>query len=157
MFACTLAARYGKEYTISLSNLYKWKILVPAVLAQVIGQIFEVRVYPVTSNAGDLTLLIGATFFLYLAQDDLILTARFADFLHQSNAAFENVRVIASYCCFEHALHTQKCLQTVVLYATARACNPRCNCAVITGGVPPPRDVGASPRPRAAHPHRAIQ
>jgi hypothetical protein len=56
-----------------------------------VGQIFGTHVYPVTSNAGELALLIGAAYFLYLAQDDLLLTAHFADFLHQSNAAFGRV------------------------------------------------------------------
>lgn len=83
--------RYGSAYTIGLSHLYKWKVLIAAALAQTVGQVFGADVYPVTSNAGEMALLIGATFFLYLAQDDLILTAHFADFLHQSNAAFSLV------------------------------------------------------------------
>lgn len=61
-----------------------------ASVCQAVGQIFDSRVYPLTSNAGELALLIGVTFFLYLAQEDLILTAHFADFLHQSNAAFSH-------------------------------------------------------------------
>lgn len=73
-----------------MSHLWKWKLLIPAALAQVIGEIFGVHVYSVTSNAGQLALLIGTTVFLYLAQDDLILTAHFADYLHQSNEAFKH-------------------------------------------------------------------
>jgi len=65
-------------------------VLIVAALCQAVGQVFDARVYPVTSNAGELALLIGVTYFLHLAQDDLILTAHFADFLHQSNAAFSH-------------------------------------------------------------------
>lgn len=84
--------RYGSSYTIGLSHLFKWKILIFAALAQAVGQIWGEEVYPVTSNAGELALLMGVTYFLHLAQDDLILTAHFADFLHQSNAAFQRAR-----------------------------------------------------------------
>ena len=73
-----------------MNYLVKWKILIIAALAQTVGQIFDVSVYPVTSNAGELALLMGVTFFLYLAQDDLVLTAGFADFLHSSNQAFSH-------------------------------------------------------------------
>ena len=84
--------RYGSSYTIGLSHLFKWKILIIAALAQAVGQIWDTEQYPVTSNAGELALLIGVTYFLHLAQDDLILTAHFADFLHQSNAAFQRAK-----------------------------------------------------------------
>lgn len=91
IFFCLCEIRYGSEYTIGLSHLNKWKVLIVASLCQAVGQVFDDRIYPVTSNAGELALLIGVTYFLHLAQDDMILTAHFADFLHQSNAAFSHV------------------------------------------------------------------
>lgn len=84
--------RYGSSYTIGLKHLFKWKLLILASLAQAVGQIWDTEQYPVTSNAGELALLMGVTCFLHIAQDDLILTAHFADFLHQSNAAFQRAK-----------------------------------------------------------------
>ena len=76
---------------MSVSYLFKWKMLYVFALGQVISQIFGTNVYHVTTSAGELGLLFGVSYFLYLAQDDLILTAHFADFLHRSNLAFSHV------------------------------------------------------------------
>ena len=52
------------------------------------GQIWECPYYPTTSKAGELFLLIGITFNVFLMQKDLALAGSFADFLHRSNLAF---------------------------------------------------------------------
>jgi hypothetical protein len=66
----------------------RWRYIIPCVLGQTIGQIWGPSVYPTTSNAGELALLIGITFNLFLVQKDLALAGSFADFLHRSNVAF---------------------------------------------------------------------
>jgi hypothetical protein len=43
-----------------------------------------------TSNGGDLILLVGITYTFHLIEEDLKLTGKFADYLHQSNLAFEH-------------------------------------------------------------------
>jgi hypothetical protein len=73
---------------MGLSCLSKWRMMLLASLIQTVGQIPGLVLYPVTSNGGEIALLMGMTYFLLLAQEDIILTARFADFLHQSNAVF---------------------------------------------------------------------
>jgi len=60
------------------------------------GYCFSDTVYPVTSNAGELALLLGLTFLLALVQHDLQLAAGFADFLHQSNLAFQPLPAVAA-------------------------------------------------------------
>lgn len=46
--------------------------------------------YPLTSNCGELILLIGITYTTFLIEEDLALTGTFADYLHRSNIAFDN-------------------------------------------------------------------
>lgn len=46
------------------------------------------RVYAVTSNAGELALLFGVTVLVFLVQEDFSLAGSFADFLRSSNVAF---------------------------------------------------------------------
>eukprot|EP01034_Spumella_vulgaris_P021788 gene21788-27857_t len=65
------------------------EVQLPA-LCQVIGQIFNENVYLVTSNGGDLILLVGITYTFALIEEDLALAGIFADYLHQSNLAFEH-------------------------------------------------------------------
>jgi hypothetical protein len=47
-----------------------------------------VKVYAVTSNAGELALLFGVTLLVFLVQEDFSLAGSFADFLRSSNVAF---------------------------------------------------------------------
>lgn len=68
--------------------MWKWKVMVFCAIAQTVSQIPSLNFYPLVSNAGELILIIGTTHLLYLAQQDLLMTAAFADFLHNSNAAF---------------------------------------------------------------------
>ena len=49
------------------------------------GQSFNSAVYPTTSNAGNLCLLLGVSWMIHKVQKDLILAGTFADFLHTSN------------------------------------------------------------------------
>ena len=81
--------RYGINFTIGLAYNRRWRYIFPCVLCQVISQIFGVPVYAITSNAGEIALLIGITFILFLIQKDLALAGSFADFLHRSNVAFQ--------------------------------------------------------------------
>ena len=58
-------------------------------MLQGIGQCFGSSVYHVTSNAGEVALLIGVTFIVGLVQRDLVIAGSFANFLSKSNKAFE--------------------------------------------------------------------
>jgi len=78
--------RYGKYNALGLVN--RWKIFWLAVFGLVAGYCFDANVYPVTSNAGELSMLIGLTGLLWLVQEDLDLAAGFADFLRTSNLCF---------------------------------------------------------------------
>jgi hypothetical protein len=75
--------------TLALAYTRRWRLIMIGALAQTAGQCFGGDVYPVTSNAGELTLLISCTILVKLIQEDLGLAASFADFLHHSNLAFE--------------------------------------------------------------------
>jgi hypothetical protein len=89
---CTWACvrRYGKHYTLSLrSDIMSWSVLLFTVVLQMIGQCFNSSVYPVTSNAGNICLLIGVTWMVHKVQKDLILAGAFADFLHTSNMVYK--------------------------------------------------------------------
>ena len=79
--------RYGKYNALGLVN--HWKLFWLSVAGLITGYCFSDTVYPVTSNAGELALLMGVTGLLYLVQQDLQLAASFADFLHHSNRAFQ--------------------------------------------------------------------
>ena len=79
--------RYGKYSAMGLIN--HWKFFWLAAACLVAGYCFSDTVYPVTSNAGELALLLGLTFIVHLVQTDLGSAAEFADFLHQSNQAFQ--------------------------------------------------------------------
>ena len=50
--------------------------------------IFSIKVYAVTSNAGEIALLFGVTVLVFLVQEDFSLAGSFADFLRSSNVAF---------------------------------------------------------------------
>ena len=91
MYIWHIAYRYGNNLTIGLLHNRRWRLVIVSVLGQAVGQCFGGNVYPVTSNAGELTLLIGITWLVRLVQDDLALAGSFADFLHQSNLAFSSI------------------------------------------------------------------
>lgn len=78
--------RYGKYYAMGLVN--RWKYFWFAVLPLVAGYCFSYTVYPVTSNAGELVLLMGMTLLVWFTHEDIYMTGAFADFLHRSNALF---------------------------------------------------------------------
>lgn len=59
-------------------------------LFQIAGEVFPRDQYPLTSNTGELILLIGITYTTFLIEEDLALTGTFADYLHRSNIAFDN-------------------------------------------------------------------
>ena len=86
--------RYGKYNALGLVN--QWKLFWLAVAGVIAGYCFSDTVYPMTSNAGELALLLGLTFLLALVQHDLQLAAGFADFLHQSNLAFQPLPAVAA-------------------------------------------------------------
>ena len=62
--------------------------MIPGSLAQAVGQIFDTNAYPVTSNGGEILLLVAVTLTAYLIQNDLLMAGSFATFLHRSNIAF---------------------------------------------------------------------
>lgn len=84
------SARYGTTATISTDCVSKWKVLLFCALLHAVGHIFDLSDYPVTSNAGELVLLIGTCYYLYSVTRDLELTVSFANYVNKSNAAFSN-------------------------------------------------------------------
>lgn len=78
--------RYGKYHSLGLVN--RWKYFSFFGLSVIVGYCFSYSVYPVTSNAGELTLLLGVTGLVWFVQKDLYMAGTFADFLHRSNLAF---------------------------------------------------------------------
>ena len=87
--AIVLASRYAKHCTLGISNNRYWRAIIPCSIFHVVGQFFGTNVYQVTSNAGELALLIGVTFIVGLVQRDLVIAGSFANFLYRSNKAFE--------------------------------------------------------------------
>jgi hypothetical protein len=82
--------RYGKQFTLSpRSDILSWSVLLVTVVLQMIGQCFNASVYSVTSNAGNICLLIGVSWMVHKVQRDLILAGTFADFLHTSNLVYK--------------------------------------------------------------------
>eukprot|EP01038_Epipyxis_sp_PR26KG_P009861 gene9861-13268_t len=83
-----IISRFGSNHTLGLSNRRNWKALLLGAYGQAVGQCFGNHVYTITSNAGELGLLIATTYFVYLVQQDLTEAGLFADYLHKSNIAF---------------------------------------------------------------------
>jgi len=80
--------RYGINVSLGLLKTSYWKLPLITVLAYIVGKIFDTNVYMITSNSGELCLLIGLTLLIKLVQQDLAFAGNFADFLHRSNHAF---------------------------------------------------------------------
>lgn len=78
--------KYGTY--VALDNNSKWKFASFSILGQIVGQLFDYEYYSVSSNAGEMLLLVGLTYLVYLAQYELSQAASYADFLHRSNGAF---------------------------------------------------------------------
>jgi hypothetical protein len=78
----------NSPFTITLA-FSSYVVYLPVFLL-VAGQIPGTSYYSVTSNAGELALLIGLTRMLQVVQDELYLTAGYAEFLHRSNLAFKS-------------------------------------------------------------------
>jgi len=89
VLVATYIFKYGT--CVALENNSWWKVSSFAIIFQVVGQFFNHDLYTVTSNAGELVLLMGLTWCVWLAQYELSLAASYADFLHRSNSAFTAV------------------------------------------------------------------
>ena len=85
------AHRYGKNATLSLDGSSSWTFIGLTACGQIIGQLFSLSIFPVSSNGGELLLLLGVSWMVYLVQNDLSITRKFADFLRRSNEAFQQV------------------------------------------------------------------
>lgn len=85
--------RYGKNATLSLTSAAPWTVLGYAALCQGAGQLFGVTYYPLLSNVGEVLLLAGVSWVVYLVQKDLSITRDFAEFLHRSNLAFQHIPI----------------------------------------------------------------
>ena len=83
--------RYGLNLTFGSQNSRIWRLTLLCAVGYCICHIWDVDVYPWTSNLGDILLLIAATVLVKQFKDDLVLVGEFADFLHQSNAAFNRL------------------------------------------------------------------
>ena len=68
-----------------------WASTLIAGIGYTITNIWSTNYFPWTSNLGKICLLISATILVKLIQDDLILAATFADYLKQSNRAFNHL------------------------------------------------------------------
>jgi hypothetical protein len=88
--------RYAQYLTWDLKKNDRWKILIIGVLGQTIGEIFGTKTYAVTSNAGEITLLISSSVLLLLIQRELASAANFAEYLHRSNVAFNYFDAVKS-------------------------------------------------------------
>ncbi len=67
-----------------------WQLPLICVVGQAVGQCFYHSVHAVTSNAGNLVLLFGASWMLYIVQDELIRAGAYADFLYSSNQKYKD-------------------------------------------------------------------
>ena len=72
----------------------RWKLIIPGVLGQTIGEIFGTKVYDITSNAGEISLLISVSILVFLIQREFASAASFAEYLHRSNIAFNYLDVV---------------------------------------------------------------
>jgi len=89
LFVSILMQRYARNFTLGIRNSnHLWRSLLPFSILYLLGQCFKRPVYRVTSNAGDVFLLIGITIMVHRVQSDLAVAGSFADFLHRSNAVF---------------------------------------------------------------------
>ena len=88
--------RYGQYMTWDMKKNDRWKILIIGVLGQTIGEIFGTKTYAVTSNAGEICLLISSSVLLLLIQRELASAANFAEYLHRSNVAFNYFDAVKS-------------------------------------------------------------
>ena len=89
----SVVTRYGSNLTFGLAGKHRWKLLVPCALLMVLSSFFSSRIFYLTTNGGELFILLGATALLNLVQDELGLASSFADFLHRSNLAFKRSHV----------------------------------------------------------------
>jgi hypothetical protein len=92
LLVATYIFKYGTY--VALDNNTWWKAASFFIVFQIAGECFSYDVYPVTSNAGQLLLLVGITWCVWLAQYELSMAASYADFLHRSNSAFKAVSVL---------------------------------------------------------------
>lgn len=89
-----MMSRYGSKMTLALEGNAYWKLPLPCAVLYCVSIIFADTIYPIFSNAGELVLLLGLSFAVYLDQNDLKTVSSFADFLHRSNAAFATSKAI---------------------------------------------------------------
>lgn len=83
---------YGNNLSIGLLHTRRWRLILPCVICQAVGQVFySSKIYPISSNAGEIILLLGTTLLLHLVQKDLARAGSFADFLRRSNIAFNRI------------------------------------------------------------------
>lgn len=81
---------YGDNMTMSLGkDSTYWLVISFAVILLALGQVAGTFYYSVTSNAGELAMMIGMTRMLVVIQNELTVTASYAEFLHRSNLAFK--------------------------------------------------------------------
>ena len=74
--------------TIGLTTRKRWRVVLFCSLILSVGYIPGSQLFTITSSIGELVMLIGASFLVYLVQEDLFLAGSFADYLHKSNLAF---------------------------------------------------------------------
>eukprot|EP00596_Hydrurales_sp_CCMP1899_P004203 CAMPEP_0119047864 /NCGR_PEP_ID=MMETSP1177-20130426/55450_1 /TAXON_ID=2985 /ORGANISM="Ochromonas sp, Strain CCMP1899" /LENGTH=253 /DNA_ID=CAMNT_0007022977 /DNA_START=427 /DNA_END=1185 /DNA_ORIENTATION=+ len=95
--------RYGLNLTLRVHRSRGFRSIIICSLAYAVSQIFSERVYPVTSSAGDIILLLGVTYLVFLVQEDFTLAGTYADFLRSSNVAFKEYDMT----------HSSRCHKTV--------------------------------------------
>lgn len=108
--------RYNKNATLSLTTNTAWNTILITSLCQILSQIFGTTIYPVASNAGEILLLLGICWLVYLVQKDLSITRDFAEFLHRSNIAFKQLpNNIQNNNSHQHHHHHHKIKQTEII------------------------------------------
>ena len=72
---------YGLNATIGLTTRKKWRNILFCALGFIVATFFP-------TNLGELFLIFASAYLIYLVQEDLLISAHFADYLHKSNLAF---------------------------------------------------------------------
>jgi hypothetical protein len=101
--SCT--CRYGHNLTIGIHYTRRWRIILITAICQAVGQCFWAKVYPITSNAGEIVLLVGCSAMVWTVQEDLAL------------AGNNKLTAVVLFCM--HALHSIKLALIKVYYAVS--------------------------------------
>jgi hypothetical protein len=94
LFLCVMTLGVGSflyKYGVyvALGNNMQWRAVYFMSVLLILSHTFSYDVYPITSTAGEVAMLLSLTSLTYLVQEELVIAASYADFLHRSNDAFD--------------------------------------------------------------------